>query len=84
MSITDLAQVVPEVQATLIRLQDIVRQRDNIQNDSSLDVMEKTEKVCEKIGQLFNDFYLEFISLLNLIVMRIVLILRTRKNFFFK
>lgn len=41
----DLSQIVPEVQTTLVRLQEVVRQRDLIQLNSSLDVMEKTEKV---------------------------------------
>lgn len=45
LSLADLAWVAPEVQATLVRLLEVVRQRDSIQNDPGLDVMEKTEKV---------------------------------------
>jgi E3 ubiquitin-protein ligase TRIP12 len=41
----DLGQVAPEVQGTLIRLQEIVKQRDIILSDTTLDAMEKTEKV---------------------------------------
>lgn len=45
LSISDLAEIAPEVQATLLRLQDIVIKRDAIQSDTTLDVIEKTEKV---------------------------------------
>lgn len=45
MGLTDLSRVAPEVQSTLIRLQDLVHQRDLILADTSLDAMEKTEKV---------------------------------------
>ncbi|XP_037922680.1 E3 ubiquitin-protein ligase TRIP12 isoform X3 [Hermetia illucens] len=45
LSLADLAWVAPEVQATLVRLLEVVRQRDSIQNDPGLDVMEKTEKI---------------------------------------
>lgn len=41
----DLDQVAPEVQVTLLRLNEIVKQRDLIQADLTLDAMEKTEKV---------------------------------------
>ncbi|XP_062558407.1 E3 ubiquitin-protein ligase TRIP12 [Armigeres subalbatus] len=41
----DLDQVAPEVQVTLLRLNEIVKQRDLIQTDPSLDAMEKTEKI---------------------------------------
>lgn len=44
-SLADLQQVAPEVQATLLRLNEIVKQRDAIQASTSLDAMEKTEKV---------------------------------------
>lgn len=40
-----MARVAPEVQATLTRLHEIVKQRDAIQQDPSLDVIEKTEQV---------------------------------------
>lgn len=45
LSISDLAEIAPEVQATLLRLQDIVIKRDAIQSDTTFDVIEKTEKV---------------------------------------
>lgn len=41
----DLDQVAPEVQVTLLRLNEIVKQRDLIQADPSQDAMEKTEKI---------------------------------------
>lgn len=41
----DLDQVAPEVQVTLLRLNEIVKQRDLIQADLTLDAMEKTEKI---------------------------------------
>lgn len=44
-NLADLQQVAPEVQATLLRLNEIVKQRDAIQASASLDAMEKTEKV---------------------------------------
>lgn len=40
-----MARVAPEVQATLTRLHEIVKQRDAIQQDPTLDVIEKTEQV---------------------------------------
>lgn len=43
--LSDLARVAPEVQCTLVRLQDVVHQRDTILIDNGLDAMEKTEKV---------------------------------------
>lgn len=43
--LSDLLRVAPEVQSTLVRLQDIVRQREDIQSDPNLDAMEKKEKV---------------------------------------
>lgn len=46
MGLSDLARVAPEVQATLVRLQDVVHQREMILSETSLDAMEKTEKVC--------------------------------------
>ncbi|KAG4072120.1 hypothetical protein HA402_015619 [Bradysia odoriphaga] len=45
LGLTDLAKVAPEVQATLIRLHEIVKQRDAIQQDPALDVIEKTEQI---------------------------------------
>lgn len=43
--LADLSCVAPEVQTTLVRLQDLVLQRDAILAQTDLDVMEKTEKV---------------------------------------
>lgn len=43
--LSDLSRVAPEVQQTLVRLQDVVHQREMILADSGLDAMEKTEKV---------------------------------------
>lgn len=45
LALSDLDQVAPEVQGTLLRLNEIVKQRDLIQADPSLDAMEKTEKI---------------------------------------
>ncbi|GAB0099203.1 E3 ubiquitin-protein ligase TRIP12 [Sergentomyia squamirostris] len=45
LNLQDLAQIAPEVQSTLVRLQEIVRQRDLIHQSASLDAMEKTEKI---------------------------------------
>jgi len=45
LSLADLNQVAPEVQGTLLRLNEIVKKREIIQSDPTLDVMEKTEKV---------------------------------------
>jgi E3 ubiquitin-protein ligase TRIP12 len=44
-SLADLGEVAPEVQSTLLRLNEIVKQREIIQADPTLDAMEKTEKV---------------------------------------
>ncbi|EDS38382.1 thyroid hormone receptor interactor 12 [Culex quinquefasciatus] len=44
LALSDLDQVAPEVQVTLLRLNEIVKQRDLIQGDPGLDAMEKTEK----------------------------------------
>ncbi|XP_052567078.1 E3 ubiquitin-protein ligase TRIP12 [Culex pipiens pallens] len=45
LALSDLDQVAPEVQVTLLRLNEIVKQRDLIQADAGLDAMEKTEKI---------------------------------------
>ncbi|XP_055587415.1 E3 ubiquitin-protein ligase TRIP12 [Uranotaenia lowii] len=45
LGLADLDQVAPEVQITLLRLNEIVKQRDMIQSDPSMDAMEKTEKI---------------------------------------
>ncbi|EDW85023.2 uncharacterized protein Dwil_GK14424 [Drosophila willistoni] len=43
--LADLSRVAPEVQNTLVRLQDVVRQREYIFADPNIDAMEKTEKI---------------------------------------
>lgn len=43
--LADLMRVAPEVQNTLVRLQDVVRHREYILADPNIDAMEKTEKV---------------------------------------
>lgn len=45
LSLADLAYVAPEVQSTLVRLYELVKQRDSIQQDATLDVIEKNEQV---------------------------------------
>lgn len=45
LGLADLGQVAPEVQAHLLRLNEIVKQREIIQTNPTLDAMEKTEKV---------------------------------------
>lgn len=45
LGLADLDQVAPEVQGTLLRLNEIVKQRDLVQSDPILDAMEKTEKI---------------------------------------
>lgn len=45
LGLPDLDQVAPEVQGTLLRLNEIVKQRDLVQAEPNLDAMEKTEKI---------------------------------------
>lgn len=45
LGLPDLDQVAPEVQGTLLRLNEMVKQRDQVQADPNLDAMEKTEKI---------------------------------------
>lgn len=45
LALPDLGQIAPEVQSTLLRLNEIVKQREIIQASPTLDAMEKTEKV---------------------------------------
>uniref|UniRef100_A0A182PRP1 E3 ubiquitin-protein ligase n=1 Tax=Anopheles epiroticus TaxID=199890 RepID=A0A182PRP1_9DIPT len=45
LGLSDLGQIAPEVQGTLLRLNEIVKQRDQIQTDPTLNAMEKTEKI---------------------------------------
>ncbi|KAJ6635983.1 E3 ubiquitin-protein ligase TRIP12 [Pseudolycoriella hygida] len=63
LGLTDLARVAPEVQATLTRLYDIVKQRDAIQQDTSLDVVEKTDQIesLDLDGCLIADLGLDFV-----------------------
>lgn len=56
LGLADLGQVTPEVQGTLLRLNEIVKQREIIQVDPTLDSMEKTEKVRQ------HQKYVELIS----------------------
>ena len=51
-SLADLGQIAPEVQGTLLRLNEIVKKREIIQADPTLDAMEKTEKVSMQTAQL--------------------------------
>lgn len=48
-SLADLGQIAPEVQGTLLRLNEIVKKREIVQADATLDAMEKTEKVSMHI-----------------------------------
>lgn len=48
--LADLMRVAPEVQNTLVRLQDVVRHREYILADPNIDAMEKTEKVTKLTG----------------------------------
>uniref|UniRef100_A0A1A9WS13 E3 ubiquitin-protein ligase n=1 Tax=Glossina brevipalpis TaxID=37001 RepID=A0A1A9WS13_9MUSC len=61
--LSDLARVAPEVQCTLVRLQDVVHQRDTVLADSNLDAMEKTEKVesLDLDGCPISDLGLDFV-----------------------
>ncbi|XP_051863876.1 E3 ubiquitin-protein ligase TRIP12 isoform X5 [Drosophila albomicans] len=43
--LADLLRVAPEVQSTLVRLQDMVRQREDIESDANLNSIEKSEKI---------------------------------------
>ncbi|XP_054084346.1 E3 ubiquitin-protein ligase TRIP12 isoform X5 [Zeugodacus cucurbitae] len=43
--LSELAWVAPEVQSSLVRLQDVVHERERILADANLDAMEKTEKI---------------------------------------
>lgn len=45
LGLADLAFVAPEVQATLSRLHVLVKKRDRLQQDGSLDAAQKTEQV---------------------------------------
>lgn len=55
LSLADLGQVAPEVQGTLLRLNEIVKKREIILADPTLDSMEKTEKVKQTYECLLQD-----------------------------
>ncbi|XP_063696706.1 E3 ubiquitin-protein ligase TRIP12, partial [Culicoides brevitarsis] len=59
----DLQQVAPEIQATLLRLNEIVIKRDIIQDDNTLDAIEKKEKIenLDLDGCLIADLGLDFV-----------------------
>lgn len=61
--LADLSRVAPEVQATLVRLQDVVHLRDQILSDHSMDAMEKTEKIeaLDLDGCPITDLGLDFV-----------------------
>ncbi|XP_053681255.1 E3 ubiquitin-protein ligase TRIP12 [Anopheles nili] len=61
--LADLGQVAPEVQSTLLRLNEIVKQRDQIQADPALNAMEKTEKIemLDLDGCPISDLGLDFV-----------------------
>ncbi|XP_016962407.3 E3 ubiquitin-protein ligase TRIP12 isoform X6 [Drosophila biarmipes] len=61
--LADLMRVAPEVQNTLVRLQDLVRQREYILSDPNIDAMEKTEKIeqLDLDGCPISDLGLDFV-----------------------
>ncbi|XP_049317416.1 E3 ubiquitin-protein ligase TRIP12 isoform X2 [Bactrocera dorsalis] len=61
--LSELAWVAPEVQATLVRLQDVVHERERILADPNLDAMEKTEKIdsLDLDGCPITDLGLDFV-----------------------
>ncbi|CAO1401704.1 unnamed protein product [Diamesa hyperborea] len=63
LGLSDLGQVAPEVQGTLLRLNEIVKQREIIQADLALDAMEKTEKIeaLDLDGCIIADLGLDFV-----------------------
>ncbi|XP_070496016.1 E3 ubiquitin-protein ligase TRIP12 isoform X2 [Chironomus tepperi] len=63
LNLADLNQVAPEVQGTLLRLNEIVKKREIIQTDPTLDAMEKTEKIeaLDLDGCLIADLGLDFV-----------------------
>ncbi|KFB42782.1 thyroid hormone receptor interactor 12 [Anopheles sinensis] len=63
LGLADLGQIAPEVQGTLLRLNEIVKQRDQIQADHTLDAMEKTEKIesLDLDGCPISDLGLDFV-----------------------
>ncbi|XP_055645246.1 E3 ubiquitin-protein ligase TRIP12 [Toxorhynchites rutilus septentrionalis] len=63
LSLADLDQVAPEVQGTLLRLNEIVKLRELVQSDPNLDAMEKTEKIesLDLDGCPITDLGLDFV-----------------------
>uniref|UniRef100_A0A182VVU2 E3 ubiquitin-protein ligase n=1 Tax=Anopheles minimus TaxID=112268 RepID=A0A182VVU2_9DIPT len=63
LGLSDLGQIAPEVQSTLLRLNEIVKQRDQIQADPNLNAMEKTEKIeaLDLDGCPISDLGLDFV-----------------------
>uniref|UniRef100_A0A182M584 E3 ubiquitin-protein ligase n=1 Tax=Anopheles culicifacies TaxID=139723 RepID=A0A182M584_9DIPT len=63
LGLSDLGQIAPEVQSTLLRLNEIVKQRDQIQQDPNLNAMEKTEKIeaLDLDGCPISDLGLDFV-----------------------
>ncbi|XP_050067815.1 E3 ubiquitin-protein ligase TRIP12 [Anopheles maculipalpis] len=63
LGLSDLGQIAPEVQSTLLRLNEIVKQRDHIQADPNLNAMEKTEKIeaLDLDGCPISDLGLDFV-----------------------
>ncbi|XP_039958083.1 E3 ubiquitin-protein ligase TRIP12 isoform X3 [Bactrocera tryoni] len=61
--LSELAWVAPEVQATLVRLQDVVHERERILADPNLDAMEKTDKIdsLDLDGCPITDLGLDFV-----------------------
>ncbi|XP_053658339.1 E3 ubiquitin-protein ligase TRIP12 [Anopheles marshallii] len=61
--LSDLGQIAPEVQSTLLRLNEIVKQRDQIQTDPNCNAMEKTEKIeaLDLDGCPISDLGLDFV-----------------------
>uniref|UniRef100_A0A182YBF0 E3 ubiquitin-protein ligase n=1 Tax=Anopheles stephensi TaxID=30069 RepID=A0A182YBF0_ANOST len=63
LGLSDLGQIAPEVQNTLLRLNEIVKQRDQIQADPNLNAMEKTERIeaLDLDGCPISDLGLDFV-----------------------
>ncbi|XP_055852199.1 E3 ubiquitin-protein ligase TRIP12 isoform X2 [Episyrphus balteatus] len=59
----DLARVAPEVQKTLVRLKEVVKERDMIKQDSNIDSVSKAEKIemLSLDGCLISDLGLDFV-----------------------
>lgn len=57
LGLADLAFVAPEVQATLSRLHVLVKKRDRLQQDGSLDAGQKTEQVRYQLDYIIEWLY---------------------------